>query len=126
MMTTVSLLAMVFVLCIIFVPETLVTVFGYSLPLNMCFMVLCGLCTSVMWGAIFNLSTEGLGKYTPLASGIYMTLVCGGGIMPFIQNLIADSVGTTSSYWFVFAALIYMLFFALIGSKNVNKNIPVE
>ena len=79
-----------------------------------------------MWGAIFNLATEGLGKYTATASGIFMTLVCGGGIIPFVQNAIADSVGSINSYWFLVACLGFLLFYALIGCKNVNKDIPVE
>ena len=92
----------------------------------MVFMFLCGLCTSVMWGAIFNLAAEGLGKYTPLASGIFMTLVCGGGILPFVQGFVSDYVGYINSYWVIVVGLAYMLFYALIGSKNVNTDIDVE
>jgi FHS family L-fucose permease-like MFS transporter len=90
------------------------------------FLALCGLCTSVMWGGIFNLAVEGLGKYTEAASGIFMTLVCGGGILPLIQGAIADNTSYLASYWVIFAGLAYMLFYALVGSKNVNKDIPVE
>ena len=82
------------------------------------FLVLCGLCTSVMWGGIFNLAVEGLGKYTEAASGIFMVMVCGGGILPLFQGFIADaSASYIVSYWVVFAALAYMLFYAFIGSK---------
>ena len=76
---------------------------------------------------IFNLAVEGLGKYTEKASGIFMALVCGGGILPLLQNGIVDWTGDyLTSYWVIVAGLIYMLSFALVGSKNVNKNIPVE
>ena len=129
MLSTVCTVAIVFVLAIMFIPETVkvtVPVANVEVPLSMMFMFLCGLCTSVMWGAIFNLAAEGLGKYTPAASGIFMALVCGGGVLPFIQGLVADSVGFISSYWVVILGLGYMLFYALIGSKNVNKDIPVE
>ena len=44
------------------------TLFGYSFRLSMCFMVLCGLCTSVMWGGIFNMAAEGLGFYAAIGS----------------------------------------------------------
>ena len=102
--------------------------FGMALvPINAALLVLCGLCTSVMWGGIFNLAVEGLGKYTEKASGIFMALVCGGGILPFVQNWIVDFTGDyLVSYWLVAAGLAYMLFYALIGSKNVNKDIPTE
>ena len=79
-----------------------------------------------MWGCIFNLAVEGLGKYTEQASGIFMTLVVGGGVMPLIQEYIAKAAGYMNSYWLVIAMLVYMLYYSLIGSKNVNKDIPVE
>ena len=102
--------------------------FGMAMvPINAALLVLCGLCTSVMWGGIFNLAVEGLGKYTEKASGIFMALVCGGGILPFVQNWIVDLTGNyLVSYWLVVAGLAYMLFYALVGSKNVNKDIPTE
>ena len=97
-----------------------------KIPLSTIFLILCGLCTSIMWGGIFNLSVEGLGKYTEQASGIFMTMVVGGGIMPLLQDFLAKGIGYMASYWLVFAMLVYILFYALVGSKNVNKDIPVE
>ncbi len=104
---------------------------GFSLalvnvPLSVMFFVLCGLCTSVMWGSIFNLAVEGLGKYTAAASGLFMVMVCGGGILPLIQGFVADRTNYISSYWVIVVAVAYMLFYALIGSKNVNKNIVTK
>ena len=127
MLVTVSSLAIVMLLCVILFPETCVVTFkGIALPVSMILMFLCGLMTSVMWGAIFNLAAEGLGKYTPAASGIFMALVCGGGILPFFQNLLADHTNYLISYIVPIAGLLYILFYALIGSKNVNKDIPTE
>ena len=95
--------------------------FGFvDVPINAMLLVLVGLCTSVMWGGIFNLAVEGLGKYTERASGIFMALVCGGGILPLLQNAIVDmqgGVGYQASYWVVVAGLAYLLFYALVGSK---------
>ena len=117
-------------------PETMVNLpvfkgtagFGMaSVPVNAALLVLCGLCTSVMWGGIFNLAVEGLGKYTEKASGIFMALVCGGGILPLLQNAIVDGTGNyLVSYWVIVAGMAYMLFYAVAGSKNVIKDIPVE
>ena len=127
MLVTVSSLAILMLLCVMFFPETWVVTFkGIELPVSMILMFLCGLMTSVMWGAIFNLAAEGLGKYTPAASGIFMALVCGGGILPFFQNLLADHTNYLISYIVPIAGLLYILFYALIGSKNVNKDIPTE
>jgi FHS family L-fucose permease-like MFS transporter len=101
--------------------------FGWAqVPVGIAFWILCGLCTSVMWGGIFNLAVEGLGKYTEAASGLFMVMVAGGGIIPLIQGKVADLTNYSASYWVIFVCLAYMLFYALIGSKNVNKDIPVE
>ena len=137
MLTTVSGIGLIFVVLAIFLnPSNVVNLpvfkgtdgFGLAqVPVNAALLVLCGLCTSVMWGGIFNLAVEGLGKYTERASGIFMALVCGGGILPFIQNLVVDLSGNyLVSYWVVAAGLAFLLFYALVGSKNVNKDIPVE
>ena len=98
-----------------------------NVPLCASLLVFVGLCTSVMWGGIFNLAVEGLGNSTEKASGIFMALVCGGGILPLIQNAIVDTTGTAyqASYWIIVAGLAYILFYALIGSKQVKKNITI-
>ncbi len=137
MLTAVSVLGLGFVLGAMFLDpaNTLnMPVFkgteGFGLanvPVNAALLVLCGLCTSVMWGGIFNLAVEGLGKYTEKASGIFMALVCGGGILPLLQNYVVDLSGSyLTSYWVIVAGLAYLLFYALIGSKNVNRDIPTE
>ena len=132
MLTTVSLAGVALVLGAIFAStETMVNMpvfknsadglFGFvNVPVNAMLLVAVGLCTSVMWGGIFNLAVEGLGKYTERASGIFMALVCGGGVLPLLQNLVIDmqgGVGYQSSYWIVVVGLGYLLFYALIGSK---------
>ena len=135
-LSTVALVAIVLVVVAIIMPSSIrISMPGYSVadgfrmfqvPLSALFLVLCGLCTSLMWGGIFNLSVEGLGKYTEQASGIFMMMVVGGGVMPLLQNALAKTVGYMGSYWLVAAMLAYILFYALVGSKNVNRDIPVE
>lgn len=97
-----------------------------TVPISALLLVLCGLCTSVMWASIFNLATEGLGKYTAAASGIFMMMVVGGGVLPLIQNYIADKAGYMVSYIVPLIALGYLLCYAIWGCKNVNKDIPVD
>ena len=136
MLTFVSALGILFVVLAILTPTTQVVnmpvfksdiSFGLAeVPMSIMFLVLCGLCTSVMWGGIFNLATEGLGKYTAAASGIFMAMVCGGGILPAIQGAVADVVGYVESYWVIVLALAFLLFYALVGSKNVNTDIKVD
>ena len=95
-------------------------------PISVLLLVLCGLCTSIMWASIFNLATEGLGKYTAQASGIFMMMVVGGGVVPVIQNFFADMMGYMPSYFVYLLAMAYMFYYALIDCKNVNKDIPVD
>ena len=132
-LTVVSATAIVLILLAIFIPKTATVAVpeaiyegGAQVPVSAFLLVLCGLCTSIMWGGIFNLAVEGLGKYTAQASGIFMMMVVGGGVMPLIQNGIANVMGYMASYWLVIAMLAYLLFYGLVGSKNVNTDIPVD
>lgn len=95
--------------------------FSVTIPANAVYFILCGLCTSIMWGAIFNLSVQGLGKYTSVASGIFMAMVCGGGILPFIQSFIAGQSGILCSFWLVVVLAAYLLLYALLLSHPVSK-----
>ena len=140
LITVTSLVAMILVALAIFSPTTSqVTLpvmqrsdagalsFGLAqVPINAMFLVLVGLCTSVMWGGIYNLAVEGLGKYVAVASGLFMVMVCGGGILPAIQAWVADFTGYIPSYWVMFVGFAYLLFYALVGSKNVNKDLKVD
>lgn len=90
-------------------------------PVGVFAFILVGLCTSVMWGGIFNMAVEGLGKFTAAASGIFMTMVFGCAVMVALQAFVADSVSILSSYWIPVACAAYILFYALIGSKPSKK-----
>lgn len=138
LLVSVSALTLVLVLIGMFAPtDVLVTAFGFEgatgsfvatkVPVGIFALILVGLCTSVMWGAIFNLAVEGLGKYTAIASGAFMTMVCGGGILVPLQGWVADLTGSFQmSYLVVVACAAYLLFYALVGSKNVNTDIKTE
>ena len=138
MVTTVSIAAIALVLFGMLAPQSWqvnvpgidwanLKVIWAQVPVGIFAFILVGLCTSVMWGAIFNLATEGLGKYTAIASGAFMTMVFGFAIMVGLQGLVADWTGSyMTSYVVVLFCAAYILFYALVGSKNVNKDIPVD
>ncbi len=128
MITTVSTLTLLLVLFGMFAPSDVLVKFPgvdwgkleliwAEIPVGIFAFLLVGLCTSVMWGAIFNLAVEGLGKYTAIASGIFMTMVFGCAVMMFIQAAVADAVGYINSFWVVVGCAAYLLFYALVGSK---------
>ncbi len=129
MIATVSSVAVVLLAIGIFLPaDVRVSIPGVDwvalklvwgeVPVGIFLFLLVGLCASVMWGGIFNLATEGLGKYTAIASGIFMAAVCGFAISVGIQGWVADLTGSYLASFFVpLAAAAYILFYALIGSK---------
>lgn len=136
-LVTVSGVAILLVVLAILIPrETTVAVPGFiytglegelaSVPVSAYLLVACGLCTSVMWGGIFNLAVEGLGKYTAQASGIFMMMVVGGGVIPLLQQLLSNGVGYMPSYWLIVACLGYIFMYGVWGCINVNKDIPVD
>ena len=77
-----------------------------------------GLFHSIMWGAIYTLSVQKLGKYTSTASGVFMIGVFGGAVLPLFQGLLADLAGEWRTTWLavVFCEL-FMLYYALWGSR---------
>jgi FHS family L-fucose permease-like MFS transporter len=132
MLIFVSIMAMAFVATAILLPQSMqvdmpllenfgaITFVKQVVPVSILLLVLCGLFTSVMWGTIFNLSVAGLGKYVRISSGIFMVMVCGGGIIPLMQSTIAEQFSYISSFWLIFALLGYILFYALYGSRVKN------
>lgn len=123
MITTVSVATLALVLFGMYAPTDVLvafpgvdwgslTVVWQDVPVGIFAFLLVGLCTSVMWGGIFNMAVEGLGKYTAIASGIFMTMVFGCAVMMFIQASVADAVGYIQSYWVVVFCAAYLLFYA--------------
>ena len=128
MLTTVSSLTLILVAFGMFAPTDItVSVPGIDwanlsliwakVPVGIFAFLLVGLCTSVMWGGIFNMAVEGLGKYTAVASGIFMTMVFGCAVMLAIQAQVAEWTDYMTSYWVVLFSAAYLLFYALVGSK---------
>ena len=93
-----------------------------EVPIGVAAFICVGLCTSVMWGGIFNMAVEGLGKYTAAASGIFMTMVFGCAVMVAVQAFVIDVTGSIlGSYIIPLICAGYILFYALIGSKPAKK-----
>ncbi|MDE6300364.1 MAG: MFS transporter [Muribaculaceae bacterium] len=131
MLAVTSSVAIVLMILGIYLPETTVGFIGFDsnhmlfapvqIPMNAILFIACGLCTSVMWGAIFNLSVQGLGKYTALASGLFMVMVCGGGILPTIQGFLANG-SMLGSFWLPVALTAYLLVYALwLGKPDSSE-----
>ena len=133
MVTAVAVATLVLVLFGMFAPsDVLVSFPGVNwstleliwcpIPVGTFSLLLVGLCTSVMWGAIFNLAVEGLGRFTAIASGIFMTMVFGCAVMMAIQGYVADVTNYTKSFWVVVFCAAYILFYALVGSRVSRRD----
>ena len=133
MITTVSIATLVLVLFGMFAPTDVTVNFPgvdwgklemiwQPVPRGICSFLLVGPCTSVTWGGIFSMAVEGLGKYTAIASGIFMTMVFGCAVMMFIQAKVADMFGYIPSFWVVVFCAAYLLFYALVGSRVTKRS----
>ncbi|MDD6851753.1 MAG: MFS transporter [Bacteroidales bacterium] len=129
MVATTATAAVILIAFGMFAPESITTsvpgvdwanlnIIGVEVPVGVAAFICVGLCTSVMWGGIFNMAVEGLGKYTAAASGIFMTMVFGCAVMLAIQAQVVDLMGDyLISYIIPLLSAAYILFYALIGSK---------
>ena len=106
-------LTFVAVMAVIFIATA---IFGHG-PLALWTLVSCGLFNSVMWPCIFPMSLDGVGRDTSQASGILVTMVVGGAIIPEVQGLLADHFGYQPSFLIVLACYLYILFFAVQGHR---------
>lgn len=113
-------LTFVSVLAVIFITTAIV---GHG-PVALWALVSCGLFNSVMWPCIFPMSLEGLGRLTSQASGLLVTMVVGGAVIPEIQGLLADRFGYQRSFLVVLACYLYILFFALYGHRPARQLQP--
>lgn len=120
-LSTASIVAIVLLTAALCTEQVTWSIGQVQLPLSCIFIVLCGLCTAILWAAVFNLATEGLGKYTAQASGIFMTMVVGGGIIPMVQDsVLRPWLGYLESYLLIIALFVYILYYSIRGSRIIQ------
>src|SRR5580700_6547054 len=80
-------------------------------------IILVGFFNSIMFPSIFTLGVAELGPLTGDGSGIMIMAIVGGAIIPLAQGAVADSVGIHHAFFLPVICYLYILFFALSGSK---------
>jgi FHS family L-fucose permease-like MFS transporter len=80
-------------------------------------LVLCGFFNSIMFPNIFTLGIAGLGPMTSKGSGLIMTAVVGGAIIPYLIGALADKVGIQHSFVIPVICYLYIAFYGLWGSR---------
>ena len=82
-------------------------------------LIAVGFCNSVMWTCVFILATQGLGRSTNLAAGVFMMMVFGGGVIPALQGRLVDVFGSFQPTYVVGAfCLAFILGYALFVRKS--------
>ena len=85
-------------------------------PIAMWCLVLVGLGHSIMFPAIFAMGIRGLGPLTEEGSGLLITAIAGGALV-VVQGWLADSYGLQNSFWLTVACEVYVIWYALWGSR---------
>ena len=80
-------------------------------------IILVGLFNSIMFPSIFTLGVAELGPLTGEGSGVMIMAIVGGAVIPLAQGAIADRIGIHHAFFLPVICYLYILFFALSGSK---------
>src|SRR6204780_5335845 len=80
-------------------------------------IILVGFFNSIMFPSIFTLGVAELGPLTGDGSGVMIMAIVGGAILPVAQGWIADHIGIHHAFFLPVICYLYILFFALSGSK---------
>ena len=80
-------------------------------------LILCGFFNSVMFPNIFTLGIAGLGPMTSKGSGLIMTAVVGGAVIPYFLGKLADNVGIQMSFVLPVICYLYIAFYGFVGHK---------
>ncbi len=92
---------------------------------SLLFIVLLSLANALMWPSIWPLAIEGLGRFTKTGSALLIMGIVGGAIFPLIYGWLADHSNRQVAYWITLPCYVYILFFAVKGSK-VGKSVAVS
>jgi len=101
-----------------------VTIMIVLLPvgISIYFVALLGLANALMWPAIWPLAIADLGKYTKMGSSFLVTGIIGGAFLPLLFGYLADVASHQFAYLVCLPGYIYIMYFALSGSKIRTKN----
>ena len=114
-------------LCAIVAATLVTTSMILSGPTAMWAILCVGLFNSIMFPTIFSLGVAGLGPLTGTGSGLLNMAIVGGAIVPVGQGVIADHLGLHHGFILPVVCYLYILFYALSGSKlNGKRNIITQ
>ena len=89
-------------------------------------IVAVGLCNSIMFPTIFSMALHGLGKFTGQGSGILCMAIVGGAVVPFVQGILADTIGLQISFLVPAACYFFILFYGVKYANLHKQKIAVD
>ncbi len=90
-------------------------------PVAIWSLVLCGFFNSIQFPNVFALGVAGLGPLTSKGSGVIMTAVVGGAVIPYFIGALADKIGIQGSFLLPIACYLYIAWYGMWGSKPVKR-----
>ncbi len=84
-----------------------------------------GLFCSTLWPCIFTIAVAGLGKHTNQASSLLIMMIFGGGIISWLQGVLADVIGIQMSYIMGVLCFAYLAFYAF-KAKSVLQSQGID
>ena len=101
-----------------------VTLVIVAVPVNISiyFVAFLGLANAMMWPAVWPLAIAGLGKFTKIGSSLLVTGLIGGAFLPLLFGYVAEKISYQMAYLVCLPAYLYIIYYALSGSKIRNIN----
>ena len=89
-------------------------------------IVAVGLCNSIMFPTIFSMALHGLGKFTGQGSGILCMAIVGGAVVPFVQGILADTIGLQISFLVPAACYLFIMYYGVKYANLHKEKIAAE
>jgi FHS family L-fucose permease-like MFS transporter len=105
-----------------------VTIMIVILPvgISIYMVALLGLANALMWPAIWPFAIADLGKFTKMGSSLLVTGIIGGAFLPLLFGYVADVASHQVAYLVCLPAYLYIMYYALSGSKIRTKILKIE
>jgi MFS transporter, FHS family, L-fucose permease len=104
----------------------LLTTISTSGALAMYSILAIGLFNSIMFPTIFALGIERMGPLTGKASSLLIMAIVGGALVPYLQGVLADSIGIQHAFFLPLLCYAYIVFYGISGSKIRSAPVQAE
>jgi len=97
--------------------EKQVTFLGHTADMSIWFIVLLGLPNSLIWGGIWPLALDGLGRLTKLGAALLIMGLTANALMPLLYGYLADIYSPHDAYWVLFPCFLFLVYYAFYGYR---------